>query len=147
VNRYSLPTPAHGLDIRIFLRPTSITGQQSLTGVIYADAAGAPSALLGATSELTYRSNQGSGWYYLYFPRHPTQTDPSGLLQLSPGNYWIGVIAGDEAGVAGVTFDPAPGVDNHDTNPYAEGPTDPFGPITTGNERLSLYLDYFAPPF
>ena len=147
VNRYSLPTNAHGLDIRIFLRPTGVTGQQALKGVIYADANGVPGALLGVTSELIYQSSGTPGWYYLYFPRLPTQSNPSGLLQLKPGNYWIGVIAGDQAGVAGIAYDPVPAVDDHDMNPYVEGPTDPFGTIAAGDERLSLYLDYFAPPF
>jgi len=147
VNRYSVPTAAHGLDIRIFLLPTAIPGQQVLEGVIYGDANGAPGALLGSTGELTYRSSEGSGWYYLYFPRHPTQTNPSGLLQLSPGNYWIGVIAGAAARVAGVAYDPVPGADTSNQNPFLEGPTNPFGPSTAGDERLSLYLDYFVPPF
>lgn len=147
VNRYPVPTVAHGLDIRIFLRPTATAGQQVLKGVVYADAGGTPGALIGVTTELTYRSSDGPGWYSLFFPRHPTQSNPSGLLQLSPGNYWIGLIAGDQGGVAGVTYDPAPSVDYHDANPYAAGPTDPFGPAVAGDERLSLYLDYYAPPF
>lgn len=147
VNRYSLPTVAHGLDIRIFLRPTAIPGQQALRGVVYADADGVPGALLGVTDELTYGSSAGPGWYYLDFPRHLTQSNPSGLLQLRPGNYWIGVIAGGESGVAGVTYDAVPGSDDDNTNPYLAGASDPFGPVAAGDERLSLYLDYFAPPF
>jgi hypothetical protein len=147
VNHYSLPTVAHGLDIRIFLLPTATPGQQALKGVVYADAGGVPGALLGVTDELTYRSSEGPGWYYLYFPRHPTQTNPSGLLPLRPGSYWIGVIGGDQSGVAQVTYDAVPGADDENTNPYLTGPSDPFGPIVAGDERLSLYLDYFAPPF
>lgn len=147
VNRYSLPTDAHGLDIRIFLRPTGVTGRQPLKGVVYADASGVPGALLGVTDELIYQSGGAPGWYNLYFPRRPTQSNPSGLLQLSRGSYWIGVIAGDQAGVAGIAYDPLPAVDDQDSNPYVEGPTDPFGAIAVGGERLSLYLDYFAPPF
>jgi predicted RNA binding protein YcfA (HicA-like mRNA interferase family) len=147
VNHYSLPTVAHGLDIRIFLLPTATPGQQALKGVVYADANGVPGGLLGVTDELTYRSSEGPGWYYLYFPRHPTQTNPSGLLPLRPGSYWIGVIGGDQSGVAQVTYDPVPGADDENTNPYLTGPSDPFGPIVAGDERLSLYLDYFAPPF
>jgi len=147
VNRYSLPTFAHGLDIRIFLLPTAIAGQQVLEGVVYGDAGGAPGALLGSTQQLTYRSSDSPGWYFLDFPRHPTPTNPSGLLQLNPGNYWIGVISGDTAGVAGVAYDPVSGADNSNQNPFAEGPTNPFGPSIAGDERLSLYVDYFVPPF
>ena len=147
VNRYSLPTAAHGLDIRIFLFPTAITGQQVLEGVVYSDAGGAPGALLGVTRELTYQSSEGPGWYYLYLPRQPTRSNPSGLLQLGPGNYWIGVIAGGVAGVAGVAYDPVPGADNSNANPFVDGPTNPFGPSIASDERLSLYLDYFVPPF
>lgn len=147
VNRYFLPTLAHGLDIRIFLLPSATPGEQALRGVVYADSNGVPGALLGVTDELTYRSSDGPGWYYLYFPRRPTQSNPSGLLPLRSGKYWIGVIAGDESGVAGVTYDPVPRVDAENTNPYLAGPSNPFGPIVAGDERLSLYLDYFAPPF
>jgi hypothetical protein len=147
VNRYSLPTEAHGRSIAIYLTPTAITGQQTLRGVIYADSGRAPGALLGTTDELTYRPSDGSGWRYLFFPRHRTRSNPSGLLQLNSGNYWLGVIAGGQTSVAGVAFDPIPGADVHNTNPYLAGPSDPFGPIATGDERLSLYLAYYAPPF
>ena len=115
--------------------------------MVYADATGAPGALLATTGELAYRSSDAAGWYFLDFARRQTQANPSGLLQLTPGAYWIGVIAGDESGVAGVAYDSIPATDEQNTNPYPAGPSDPFGPGTAGDERLSLYMDYFAPPF
>jgi hypothetical protein len=135
VTRYSLPTTALGLAIAIFLHPSAISGQQVLRGIVYADSGGAPGALLGTTDELAYQSSEPPDWYALTFPR---------LLHLVPGNYWIGVILGGQSGVAGVAYDTVPGVLDYNANPYSAGPSDPFGPIATGDVQLSLYMAYEA---
>lgn len=138
VIRYSLPTDALAWKIRIFLHPSGTSGQQVLKGIVYADSGGVPGALLGTTDELTYQSSEPPDWYDLTFPS---------LLKLTPGNYWIGVIAGDQSGVAAVAYDPAPGVLDFNANPYSAGPSDPFGPTVSGDQQLSMYMEYYAPPF
>lgn len=138
VIRYSLPTVALAWKIRIFLHPSGTSGQQVLKGVVYADSGGVPGALLGTTDELTYSSTEPPDWYDLTFPS---------LLKLTPGNYWIGVIAGDQSGVGGVAYDTAPGVLASNANPYSAGPSNPFGPAVSGDQQLSMYMEYYGPPF
>ena len=138
VIRYSLPTDAQAGAIRIFLHPSGTSGQQVLKGVVYADSGGVPGPLLGTTEQLTYQSSEPPDWHYLTFPS---------LLKLARGNYWIGVIAGDQSGVAAVAYDTVPGVLDFNANPYSAGPSDPFGPVVSGDEQLSMYMAYYAPPF
>jgi hypothetical protein len=147
VTRYSLPTPAYARDINVHLQPTGLAGQQLLEGVIYADAGGAPGSLLATTAELTYAATAAPGWYTLKLPRQPTPQNPSGLLLLEPGAYWIGFIAGGDPGVAGLAYDPAPADLAYNGNAFGAGPSDPFGPVSTRDERISAYLSYYAPPF
>jgi hypothetical protein len=133
VNRYSLPTAATGLELRVFLAPTGTPGQQQLRGIVYADAGGAPEALLGVTDELTFPSSATAGWYDLPF---------SSPLDLASGDYWLGVISGPQPDVAAFAYDPVPGVRAGNAGPYAAGPSDSFGPILSDNAQMSLYLAY-----
>ncbi len=133
VNRYSLPTAATGLDMRVFLAPTGMPGQQQLRGIVYADDGGAPGALVGLTDEFTFQSSETAGWYALPF---------ASPLALSSGDYWLGLISGPQAGVAAFAYDSVPGVRVGNANAYAAGPTDPFGPLLTDDKQLSLYLSY-----
>jgi hypothetical protein len=147
VTRYSLPTLGHAHDITVYLQPTGVPGQQLLQGVVYADAGGVPGSLLDTTDVLTYPSTAPAGWYTLALPRQRTIDNPSGLLPLAPGDYWIGVIAGGDPGVAAITYDPAPADLAYNANGFTAGPSDPFGLASTLDERISLYLSYYAPPF
>ena len=133
VNRYSLPTAATGAELRVYLAPTGTPGQQTLRGIVYADAGGAPGALLGVTEELTFPSSATAGWYDLPF---------SSPLDLASGDYWLGIISGPQPNVAAFAYDPVPDVRAGNANAYAAGPSDPFGPIVTDNAQMSLYLVY-----
>jgi hypothetical protein len=99
----------------------------------YADANGAPGTLLGVTEPLTFSSTNAAGWYQLAF---------SAPLNLAAGNYWIGVITGATAKVAGFRYDSVAGSRDWNANPYASGPTNPFGAVTTDGEQTSLYASY-----
>lgn len=147
VTRYSLPTVGHAREINVYLQPTGLAGQELLEGVIYGDAGGVPGPLLATTDVLTYPSTSPPGWYALKLPRQRTTANPSGLLLLQPGAYWIGIIAGGDPGVAGVAYDPVPADLADNANAFSAGPSDPFGPFSTRDERLSLYMSYYAPPF
>jgi hypothetical protein len=147
VARYSLPTQGYAQEINVYLQPTGLSGQQLLEGLIYADAGGMPGSLLATTDDLTYPSTASPGWYALKLPRMRTTDNPSGLLLLQPGAYWIGVIAGADPGVAGVAYEPVPADLTYNANAFTGGPSDPFGPLFTRDERLSMYMSYYAPPF
>jgi hypothetical protein len=147
VSRYSLPTLGHARDINVYLQPTGVSGQQLLQGVIYDDAGGVPGSLLATTDAFAFPSTAPPGWYTLKLPRQRTTDNPSGLLLLPPGDYWIGVIAGGDPGVAGVVYDTVPADLAYNANAFSAGPSDPFGSISTRDERISMYLNYYAPPF
>jgi hypothetical protein len=93
----------------------------------------APGALLAVTDELTFRSSATAGWYDLPF---------SSPLDLSPGNYWLGLISGPQPDVAAFAYDAVPGIRAGNANAYAAGPSDPFGPILTDSAQMSVYLVY-----
>ena len=57
VNRYSLPTAADGAELKVYLAPNGVPGDQRMRGVVYADAGGAPGTLLGITEELDFASS------------------------------------------------------------------------------------------
>ncbi len=137
VNRYSLPTSARVGSEDVLLGPTGRAGTELVRGVVYGDTNGAPGPLLGATNIFPFARNDGAGMATLAF-------DPN--LQLPAGDYWIGLITGGQADVAAISYDPQPGVLESDANPFLSGPSDPFGPISSGNELMSLYLDYLITP-
>src|SRR4029078_6739952 len=80
----------------VYLEPTTVSGQQVMKGVVYADASGAPGALKGVSNQLTFSRTQAAGWYALTF---------STALELPAGKYWIGVLTGASALVAGYRYD------------------------------------------
>ena len=133
VNRYALSTPGSVTKLSVYLAPTATSGQEALKGIIYADSAGAPGALLGVTEQLTFKSTNTAGWYGLAL---------SSPLKLAAGNYWIGVMTGPTASVAGFRFDRVSGSRDYNANTFASGPTNPFGAVTTDSEQTSLYATY-----
>ena len=62
VNRYALPSAATVSKLSVYLE-THATGQQVLEGLVYADNAGSPAALLGVTQQLTFVSTSSPGWF------------------------------------------------------------------------------------
>src|SRR5947209_11452058 len=54
VNEYTLPSAGAIDQLKVYLEPGTVSGQQSIEGVIYGDSSGAPEALLGVSSALTY---------------------------------------------------------------------------------------------
>jgi hypothetical protein len=137
VNRYSLPTNATSTDLRVYLAPSGTAGQQLIRGLVYADSDGTPGALLAVSDELAFRSTDSPGWYDLKLPSR---------LNLSAGDYWLGVITGAQTRVAAFAYANVPGSRDYNVNPYINGPSDPFGPISTDSAEMSLYLVYDIPP-
>ncbi len=123
------------LKLNVYLAPTATAGEQVIKGLIYSDAGGKPETLLGVSEALTFKSTNAAGWYALPF---------ASAVKLAPGNYWIGVITGATAKVAGFRFDSVAGSRDYNANVYGSGPTNPFGAVTTDAEQTSLYAT-FAP--
>ncbi len=139
VNRYALPTAGSVTKLSIYLAPTGTSGAQAIEGVLYADSAGKPGALLGTTNPITFSSTQAAGWYDLTFPSP---------VSLTAGNYWIGVLTGTTADVAGYRYDSVSASRDYNSNTYTSGPSNPFGSVTSDNQQTSLYATYTpsAPP-
>jgi hypothetical protein len=133
VSRYALASGGSVTKLSIYLAPTATAGQQVLKGVIYADSAGAPGALLGSSEQLTFGSTNTAGWYDLPF---------AAPLKLAAGSYWLGVITGATSSVAGFRFDSVASSRDYNANTYASGPTNPFGTPTVDAEQASLYATY-----
>jgi hypothetical protein len=133
VSRYALSSASLVSKLSIYLAPAGPAGQQVLKGVIYADSGNAPGALLGASEQLTFTSTNSAGWYDLSF---------SSPLKLAAGSYWIGVITGATSNVAGFRYDSVASSRDYNVNTYTSGPSEPFGPVTTDAEQMSLYATY-----
>jgi hypothetical protein len=133
VNRYAIATAGSVSKLSVYLAPTETSGQELIKGLVYADASGAPGALLGVSEQLTFKSANYAGWYQLVFPSS---------LKLAAGNYWIGVITGATSSVAGFRYDSVSNSRDYNTNTYTSGPTNPFGSVTTDSEQASLYATY-----
>jgi subtilisin family serine protease len=136
VNRYTLPTSGSVTKLNIYLWPVSTSGQQVMKGVIYSDASGKPENLLAVSEQLTYKGTN-EGWYELPF---------ASPVNLSAGNYWIGVITGPTNSIAGFRWLTVSNARDYNTNTYSSGPTNPFGAVTTDSEQTSLYASFYAVP-
>src|SRR2546422_592767 len=137
VNRYALATPASVTKLSVYLEPTGTSGQQVMKGIIYSDASGSPASLLGVSAQLTFTSTSAAGWYDLTFTTAVT---------LAAGNYWIGVLSGATAKVAGFRFAKLAGSRDHNSNKYIAGPSNPFGSVNADAKQLSLYATYAPQP-
>jgi len=133
VDHFQLSVAGSVSKLSMYLAPTATSGQQVLKGVIYADQAGSPGALLGVSSELTFHSTDQAGWYDLVF---------SAPVALQAGTYWIGVISGASANVTGFRYSNVNGIRAFNTNSYAAGPSNPFGTATVDSEQMSIYATY-----
>jgi hypothetical protein len=133
VNRYALPVAGLVSKLSVYLAPGGASGQQSIKGVIYADSGGVPGGLLAVSEQLTFASTNAAGWYDLPL---------ASPLKLAAGNYWIGVITGATAKVAGFRYDSVAGARDYNANTYTSGPSNPFGAVTTDTEQTSLYATY-----
>ena len=136
VNAYTITAPVAVSKLSMYLQPTATPGTQALRGVIYADAGGAPGALLASSTEFSYASTQPAGWYALPF---------AAPVNLAAGRYWIGVLSGAGTGVAGFRWDWAAGSRIYNLNTYTTGASNPFGgSTTTDGEQMSIYASYTA---
>lgn len=130
VDAVSLPAAGSVTSLSMYLAPTATSGSQSLTGVLYADASGAPGALLGTTQAMTYTSQSAAGWYVMTFPS---------AVPLTVGRYWIGVLSSGTSGVTGFRWTSSPSARAYNADTAADGPSNPFGAAGFDSEQMSVY--------
>src|SRR5262249_45710271 len=63
-------------------------------------------------------------------------------VRLSPGNYWLGFIAGTTTKGMGYRYKSAPNSRAYNVNSYASPPTSTFGAPTKDSEQASIYATY-----
>jgi len=107
------------------------TGTQSIRAVLYSDANGVPGEKLAESEELRISAGDPAAWHTIPAPRAPVY----------PGRYWIVLHTG---GDAGVIRDFADGSGNWygNSDAYADGASQTFGPGAPGNGTLSAYITY-----
>jgi hypothetical protein len=110
----------------LVIKSTVVSANAKVMGVIYADNAGAPGALLHVTNELEGIVTEDN---YLYF---------ASQINLVAGTYWLGIISDTSFGIR-CSF-----VNSfvYNTNSYTDGPSDPFGAFTTST-YYGLYIGAF----
>ncbi len=130
VNRCELTTAQAIQRLEVYLQPSGTSGQELFEGVVYAESSGAPGALLGTTSPLTFKSTNAAGWYELPFAT---------ALNLASGKYWIGFITGPTSDVADFRYESVEKSRDYNSNAYASGPSNPFGTVTSDSRLASVY--------
>lgn len=135
VDAFSLYTAGMARSMSIYLHPTATRGSQSLALTIYRDSNGRPGALVARTATLVFKSSSAAGWYGLALRRR---------VSLRKGAYWIGVLTGGRAGVAGWRYDSAGRQLTRRTS-FAGGPTNPFGAGRLNTAVMSIYATLVLP--
>jgi hypothetical protein len=129
VNPYELYWPGVARSLSIYLQPTSTSGKQSLRLMLYANSGGAPGRLLARTHAFAFASTDPAGWYRARLIRS---------VDLADGQYWIGVLTGGKANVAGWRYDDT-GTRDTRYRSFSQGPTDPFGATGQDTAVMSLF--------
>jgi hypothetical protein len=133
-NRYVLPTAGALTSLSLFVIATHTTGAETVQGVVYGDAGGAPGPLMGTTEPVSVRSGRDEGYQDLDF-------SPS--LSLPAGAYWIGILTQGTPNVVFARY-AHDAVEAYGPSLVPGVPNDPFGPFTTKHRRVSLLVDYDA---
>ena len=134
VNRYALPSCGLGHQAEHLFRAARPDGTAGAGGRgLWRCQRCARRAARHVTEPLTFNNTNAAGWYDLTF------TTP---LNLTAGNYWIGVFTGGTADVASYLYDSVTGSRDYNANTFTSGPTNPFGSSTTDSQQISLYATY-----
>ena len=135
VHAATLPSAGSVTKLSLYAIPgVNSPSPQALRAVIYGDSGGSPGALLATGPEVVYQGSvNGSGWFELPL---------ASPLALSPGTYWLGFITGSTTEGLGYRYDAVANSRAYNANPFAGGPTNPFGTATKDSEQASIYATY-----
>jgi hypothetical protein len=110
-----------------------------IKGVIYADNAGAPGALLAVSDEITVNSTTEQNWT-------GALTGGNQIAITSGTTYWIGWIQQDPgSGFFEISRDTTAGLSQTNTDTYADGPTNPFGVPSAEAGPVDVFVTYTEP--
>jgi hypothetical protein len=106
------------------------TGSQPVRAVVYADAGGAPGALVARSADVTIAAGRAAGWVSLPL---------AAPARLAPGTYWLGLQSGGTTAVARYAAAPAAGALRYGADAFADGPAAAFGAASTDAKALSMF--------
>jgi hypothetical protein len=129
LSKFTLPEAAQVQRIVAHLAPGSSTS--SVRGVIYADAAGTPSTLVGTTGSVVVANTSAPDWVPLPF---------AAPVSLAPGTYWLGTHTMFQLGIA---YQSAAGASKFNNDIFSDGPDATYaGGAQTFTLELSIYAEY-----
>lgn len=103
----------------------------SVHGVIYADASGTPTTLIGTTANVTVANTSSPGWVALPF---------NAPVSLAPGTYWIGTHTMFQLSIA---YQSAMGLSKFTNDTFSDGADATYGGgAQTFTLELSIYAEY-----
>jgi hypothetical protein len=111
----------------------SDAGCQSALLAVYADKAGVPGVLVATGTAFAVTAGSAGAWY----------TSSFSPVHLAAGPYWIAELTSGEGGVT--RYNGNTGAYYFNTNPYASGPSDPFGTAYQAGIDLSMNLTVACP--
>lgn len=130
ISQFELAEPALVNALAAYVGPVG-SADATLRGVIYTDAAGAPTMLAGTTNEVLLSGSAAPAWVTL-----PMAAPRS----LAPGTYWLGVHASAQASIA---YQSATGATKFASDTYSDGTAATYsGSATTFTMQLSIYATY-----
>lgn len=131
--KVSTATPSSsGTATSITIRGNITVENTTIKGLVYADSAGAPGALLAVGSEITVNSTSEAEW-----------TGSITFSVVSGTPYWIGYHQKDPGtGSFTISRDATANQSQTNTDTYADGPTDPFGTPTAEAGPVDVYVTY-----
>lgn len=107
------------------------TGSQSIRGVVYSDASGAPYQPLATTESMAVTAGRAAGQITLSF---------SSPVRLASGQYWLGLHSGGPTAVARYAATTVSNALRFNTgkDAFSDGSSNPFGTTNTDNKQMSI---------
>lgn len=140
VGKFTLGVPGAVSKLTIKIANTGTSHAAcNIKGVIYADSAGSPGALVAVGTAVAVADNAAAAAVDLAFASN---------VNLTAANWWLGFIA--DSGAVGFLFyanNTSGGNTAYDwSDTYSDGPTDPFGaPDQTTTRNMAIYATYTTP--
>ncbi len=117
----------------VMLLASPAGGSQRTRAVIYADAGGAPGALVAIGPEIAVTASPDGEWVPLPF---------ASPVPLTPGTYWLGTITGTTSSATHHYIGTTPKSRAYGWDPYGDGATDPAGAMQSSPGPISIYAEY-----
>ena len=110
---------------------------QTFIPAVYAFDGSVPTNRVAVGEPVTVAAGGDGQWY---------QSSLSSAADLPSGQYMLALVSGETGGQAKIGFD-TPGIAMFNDNPYASGPSDPFGTPDgfRPDQQLSFYVEYTTP--